>query len=89
MSDETSETRARSWASKTVEAYAKAVPGGTMGLHNHLVSSSRPALFASATHEGPIDRINRAIEDWEKWSLRQPGPRVISLDEVTGTIEMR
>jgi hypothetical protein len=79
MSDEVSDTRARSWASKTVEAYAKAVLGGTTGLHDHIVSAHRPCLFANMIDEGQIDRVNRAIEEWETWSSRSPGPRCQSL----------
>ena len=89
MSDEISDTRTRSWISKTVEAYGKAVPGSTTGLHDHIATAPRPRLFASTACEGQVDRVNRAIEVWETWSLRSPGPRVASFDEVSGEVELR
>ena len=89
MSDEVSDTRARSRAAKIVHAYGKAARGNTTGLHDHIAAAPRPSPFASMTHEEVIDRINRAIGEWEKWSLRPPGPRVVSFDEVSGEVEMR
>ncbi len=89
MSDEVSDARARSQAAKIVQAYGEAVPGGTTGLHNYIATTPRPNLFTSVTNEAQIDRVNRAIEEWERWSLRPPGPRVVSFDEMTNEIEMR
>lgn len=89
MSDEVSDTRVMSRAAKIVLAYGKAAPGSTTGLHDHIVSAPRPPLSTSTTHDEVIDRINRAIGEWEKWSLRPPGPRVVSFDEVSGEVEMR
>ncbi len=89
MSDEVSETRVMSQAAKIVLAYGKAVPGSTTGLHDHIATAPRPSLFTSTSHEAVIERINRAIGEWEKWSLRPSGPRVVSLDEVSGEVEMR
>ncbi len=89
MSDEVSDPRAPSWASKTVEAYAKAARGGTTGLHDYIITAHRPSLFADATCKGQIDRVNRAIEEWESWSSRSPGPRVVSFDKVSGEVELR
>ena len=89
MSDEISDAHVRSWASKTVEAYARAVFGGTTGLHDHIVSAHRPSLFANMDHERQVDRINRAIQEWEAWSSRSPGPRVASFNEMSGDVELR
>ncbi len=89
MSDEISDTRTRSWISKTVEAYGKAAPGSTTGLHDHITTASRPRLSISTACEGQIDRVNRAIEVWETWSLRSPGPRVASFNEASGEVELR
>ena len=89
MSDQVSDTQARSRAAKIVHAYGEAVRGSTTGLHDHIATAPRPALFTSTTHEEVVDRINRAIGEWERWSLRPPGPRVVSFDEVSGEVEMR
>lgn len=40
-------------------------------------------------HEGQVDRINRAIQEWETWTSRSPGPRVASFNEVYGNVELR
>jgi hypothetical protein len=89
VSDEISDARARSWASKTVEAYARAVFGSTTGLHDHIASAHRPSLFATMNHEEQVDRVNRAIQEWETWTSRPPGPRVASFNEVYGNVELR
>jgi hypothetical protein len=89
MSDEVSETRVMSRAAKIVLAYGKAVPGSTTGLHDHIARAPLPPLFTSTTHDEVINRINCAIGEWERWSLRPPGPRVVSFDEVSGEVEMR
>ncbi len=89
MSDEVSDTRVKSWAAKTVEAYGREVPGSTTGLHDHIATAPRPRLFASTACEGQVDRVNRAIQEWEAWSSRSPGPRVASFNEVSGDVELR
>ncbi len=89
MSDEVSDTRTRSRAAKIVHAYGEAARSNTTGLHDHIATAPRASLFTSTSHEAVIDRINRAIGQWEKWSSRPPGPRVVSFDDVTDNIEMR
>ncbi len=89
MSDEVSDTRTRSRAAKIVHAYGEAARSNTTGLHDHIATAPRSSLFTSTSHEEVIDRINRAIGEWEKWSLRPPGPRVVSFDEISGEVEMR
>jgi hypothetical protein len=89
MSDEIDDTRARSWIAKAVQAYTKVSSGSTLGLHDYIATARRRRLFDSIAFEEQIDRVNEAIGEWEKWALRQPGPRVVSLNEAAGEVELR
>ncbi len=89
MSDEIDNTRARSWIAKAVQAYTKVSSGSALGLHDYIATARRRRLFDSMTFEEQIDRVNEAIGEWEKWALRQPGPRVVSLNEAAGEVELR
>ena len=89
MNYQTSETQTRSWVAKTVQAYSKASRGSTAGLHDYIVTTPRRGLFTSTGHEEQIARVNRAIEEWERWSMRPPGPRVVSLNEAAGEVEVQ
>jgi hypothetical protein len=89
MSDEISDNQARSWVARTVQAYSKAAPGSTAGLHDYIATTPQPGLFNSTVHEEQIDRVNRAIAEWERWSMRPPGPRVVSLNEAAGEVEVQ
>ncbi len=89
MNDEISGTQTRSWVAKTVQAYSKASPGSTAGLHDYIATTPRPGLFTSTGDEEQIDRVNRAIAEWERWTMRPPGPRVVSLNEAAGEVEVQ
>jgi hypothetical protein len=89
MTDEISDIQARNWVAKTVQAYNKAAPGSTTGLHDYIASAPRPRLFTTMSYEEQINRVNRAIEEWERLSMRSPGPRVVSLNEAAGEVEVR
>ncbi len=65
MSDEVSDTQARSWVAEIVRAYEVATSDSTMGLHNHIAAARRPCLFTTTAQEEQIDRVNHAIEEWE------------------------
>ena len=89
MNDEISDTQTRSWVAQTVQAYSKASSGSTAGLHDYIVNTPRQGLFTSTGDEEQIDRVNRAIAEWERWSMRPPGPRVVSLNEAAGEVEVQ
>ena len=89
MSDKAIDDRAQSLANLIAQAYEATVRGNTTGLHNHIADALRPGLFVNSTDDKMVRRVNKAVDQWEQRSMRQPGPRLIAFDEAAGTVEMR
>ena len=89
MSGKEIDDRAQSLANLIAQAYEAAARGNTTGLHNNIAAALRPGLFVSSTEDKLVRRVNTAIEQWERRSMRQPGPRLITLNEATGKVDVR
>jgi len=80
--------RASAWAAQVVQAYEREIENKAEGLHHRVAEAITVAMMVGSEVSHWAPRINWAIDAWERASSRATGPRVHTLDDASGEVEM-